>query len=114
MMNRKHADLYRLQTNVGNIDSDASSNSGKRPRQFLETYGDHGSQSGMASKRRFRLIVQGLKERVRRSAKDSKHLAKQALREASVQVGMVASRKLYKLAKRIEDKAMSIQSKSRS
>ncbi len=96
------------------MDTVASSNSGRGQRQFLETYGDHGSQSGMATRKRFRLIVQGLKERVRRSAKDSKHLAKQALREASVQVGMVASRKLYKLAKRIEDKAMSIQSRPKS
>lgn len=113
MTNRKSSDLYRLQTNVGNMDPDANSISARRPRQFLETYGDHGSQSGMATKKRLRLIVQGFKERVRKSAKDSRHLAKQALREAGVQVGMVASRKLYKLAKRIEDKAMSIQSKSR-
>lgn len=111
MTNRKHPNMYQLQTTAGRFDAVGVSSSKKSTAQYAKTYGDYGHESGMATKKRFKLIMQGLRNQIRQSAKDSKSIARSAIRQAGAQVGMMASRKLYRLAKRIEEKALSIQAK---
>lgn len=111
MTNRKHSDMYQLQTTAGRFDAVGASSSKKSTVQYAKTYGDYAHESGMATKKRFKLIMQGLKDQIRQSAKDSKSIARSAIRQAGAQVGIMASRKLYKLAKRIEEKALSIKAK---
>jgi hypothetical protein len=110
MTNRKHPSMYQLQTTSGRFDA-VEATTKKSASQYAKTYGDYGHESGMATKKRFKLIMQGLRNHIRQSAKDSKSIARSAIKQASAQVGIIASRKLYKLAKRIEEKALSIQSK---
>jgi hypothetical protein len=111
MTDRKRPSMYQLQTTAGRLSAVGVANSTKSAAQYTQTYGDYGLESGMATKRRLTLIMRGLKDHVRQSAKYSKSIARSAIRQAGAHVGMMASRKLYKLAKRIEEKALSIQSK---
>ncbi len=111
MTNRKHPSMYQLQTTAGGFDAVDTITTKRSASQYAKTYGDYGHESGMATKKRFKLIMQGLGNHIRQSAKDSKSIARSAIRQAGAKVGIMASRKLYRLAKRIEEKALSIQSK---
>lgn len=109
MSDRKHVGMYQLQTSAGKFDESQSLT--RSSRHELETYGDHARQSGMATRQRFRLIVQGIRERVHQSRKDSKTLTGNAIREAGARLGFRVSRKLHRLADRIEKKAEAIRHK---
>lgn len=111
MTNRKHPSMYQLQTTAGRFDAVDTASSKRGASQYAKTYGDYGHESGMATKQRFKLIIQGLGNQLRQSAKNSKSIARSAIRQAGAKVGIMASRRLYRLAKRIEEKALSIQSK---
>lgn len=111
MANRKHMDMYQLQTHVGGFVDDRNSSGCRQVAHELETYGEHARRSSMARRERFKLIVQGFRQRMSYSAKNSKILARSAIREVGAQVGMLASRKLFRLAQRIEAKAKAIQPK---
>lgn len=112
MTNRKHAGMYQLQTSAGGF-ADNSGSSGVRVgmERRLETYGDYARESGMAARERLKLVMQGFRDRIRQSAKDSKSMARSTLCEVGAEVGMMASRKLYRLAQRIEQKAGAIRPK---
>lgn len=112
MTNRKHVGMYQLQTNAGQVVNDRHSpNNQHRPTNELETYGDHARRSNMARRERIKLIVQGFRQRFSRSAKNSRTIARSTIREVGAQVGLLASRKLISLAKRIEKKAEAIRPK---
>lgn len=112
MSDRKHVGMYQLQTSTGEFNESQNSSTLKRSHSHqLETYGDHARQSGMATKQRFKLIIQGLRERVHQSRKNSKTIARSAIREAGAQLGFRVSRKLHRLADRIEEKAEAIRRK---
>lgn len=72
---------------------------------YQETFGELAQHSGMAVCERFKLVVEGLHERVGRSGKSPRRLARRALRELGAQAGLFASRRLVRLAERIERRA---------
>lgn len=112
MTNRKHVGMYQLQTNAGQVVNDHHSPRNKQyPTHELETYGDHARRSNMARRERIKLIMQGFRQRFSRSAKSSKTIARSTIREVGAQVGLLASRKLFSLARRIEKKAEAIRPK---
>lgn len=111
MTNRKHVGIYQLQVNAGRFDDHRSSASGQRPIHQLETYGEHARRTNMAKRERIKLIVQGFRQRFSHSAKNSRTIARSTIREVGAQVGLLASRKLLSLARRIEKKAEAIRPK---
>ncbi|MDP2246990.1 MAG: hypothetical protein Q8J65_02575 [Nitrosomonadales bacterium] len=109
MSDRKQVGVYQLQTSAGTYDQGRQSTISKEPsRPQLETYGDHARQSGMATRQRVGLILQGFRERIHQSRKDSRVIASSAIREAGAQLGFRVSRRLHRLADRIERKAEAI------
>ncbi|PKO25225.1 MAG: hypothetical protein CVU35_05180 [Betaproteobacteria bacterium HGW-Betaproteobacteria-8] len=112
MTNRKHVGMYQLQTSAAGLAGRTESSRSRASREpVLETYGDHARASNMAARQRLKLVVQGLRERMRQSAKESKSRARSTMREVGAELGLLTSRKLYRLAQRIERKAQAIRSK---
>lgn len=114
MTNRKRVGMYQLQASAAGAANEAnlpgsSSRADKQP--MLETYGDHARASNMAARQRLKLIVQGFRQRMRLSAKDSKSKVRSTMREIGAELGLLTSRKLYRLAQRVEQKAQVIRSK---
>jgi hypothetical protein len=93
MTDQKRAGMYRLQT--------ASAGSGQEQH---ETYGDHAAQSCMAARQRLKLVVQEFRKRIRQSASGSKKGVRGVIKNIEAEVGLLASRKLHSLARRIEQK----------
>jgi hypothetical protein len=113
MTDRKPAGMYQLQTSAGNLEDcrrTPASQSKRRPE--AETYAEYANQSCMASRQRLKLIVRGLRERILHPATSSKSVVRSSIREIGAQVGFAASRKLFRLAERIERKAGAIRAKS--
>ncbi len=113
MTDRKPAGVYQLQTSAGNLDNCRRAPA-SRPESRLEaeTYAEYADQSCMASRQRFKLITRGLRERIFQSATNSKSVVRSSMREIGAQVGLAASRKLFRLAERLERKAVAIRAKS--
>lgn len=113
MTDRKPAGMYQLQTSAGNLDNCRRTSASQPKRHHeAETYAEYADQSCMASRQRFKLITQGLRERILHSATSSKSVVRSSIREIGAQVGLAASRKLFRLAERIERKAVAIRAKS--
>lgn len=113
MTDRKPVGRHQLQTSAGRLDDGRhDSGVGHRNDRGAETYAEYAQQTCMASRQRLKLIAQGLRERLRRSARDSRSLVRNGLRQIGAQAGLAASRKLYRLAERIERKAAAIRVKS--
>lgn len=113
MTDRKPVDRYQLQTSAGRLgDGRHDSGAGYRNDREAETYAEYAQQTCMASRQRLKLIAQDLRERLRHSAKGSKGMVRNGLRQIGAQAGLAASRKLYRLAERLECKAVAIRAKS--
>src|SRR5690606_14005426 len=113
MTNRKPAGVYQLQTSAGNLDRcQRTSVSQRKLHHEAETYAEYADQSYMASRQRLKLIAEGLLERILHSATSSKSVVRSSMREIGAQVGLAASRKLFRLAERLERKAVAIRAKS--
>ena len=113
MTDRKPAGVYHLQTRAGKLGHCRRTLASQPKRHHeVETYAEYAEQSCMASRQRLKLITKGLRERILHSATSSKSLVRSSIRELGAQVGLVASRKLFRLAERIERKAVAIRAKS--
>lgn len=113
MTDRKPAGVYQLQTSAGKLGNCRRTLASQPKRHHeVETYAEYAEQSCMASRQRLKLITKGLRERILHSATSSKSLVRSSIRELGAQVGLVASRKLFRLAERIERKAVAIRAKS--
>lgn len=77
-------------------------------RKYEETYGDYAQRSRMAARARLRLVMDEFGAQMHQSAHRGRQMARSAVRELSAQAGLLASRKLFKLAQRIERKAEAI------
>lgn len=93
MMNQK----YRVQTAYAK---------GRQTRH--ETYGDHAAGSGMEAKQRLKLVLAEFRKRIRQSVFGSKNGARNMIRHIEAEAGLLASRKLRNLARRIEQKVETI------
>lgn len=76
--------------------------------KYEETYGDYAQGSRMAARARLRLVIDEFGAHVHQSARRGRQVARRAVRELSAQAGLLASRKLIRLAQRIERKAEAI------
>jgi hypothetical protein len=78
----------------------------------METYAQYARETCMASRQRLKLVTQELRARMRSSGRSPKGMLRDGLRQIGSHVGLAASRRLHRLADRIERKALSVRARS--
>ena len=103
---------YQLQASVAKLNHERhDTDSGYPDGRGAETYGEYAQRTCMTSRQRLRLIARDFRERLQHSTGSSKGLVRHGLMRIGARAGLAASKKLHRLAERIERKAVAIRAK---